>query len=107
MIIKSDSKPRKDEVSAWSVAIGNLPKIFSKKATKETALEVLNYAKNRPGFLGVHPEPPKGTLILYNSMDSAVHAREAMLSRGIIVGNNICEVFIPSNCVERSGSAND
>lgn len=94
MIIGEKEKPREGEVEAWTVAIGNLPSGFARKTVK-TAKEVLNYAKNRPGFIGIKPCYPHGTLLLYETKDNAEMARKAMASRGIQVGNNICKVFIP------------
>lgn len=78
------------EVKAYTVAVGNLPMIMTKKSKK--AVEII---KNLDGLYGVHPEYPRGTLLLFKTENHAKRAKNELESYGIKTGNNICECYIP------------
>ena len=72
---------------AWTVAIGNLPLIPTKKARKTIEL-----IKSQEGLIGVNPCYPRGTLILFETENDAKGARNIFRLNGIKCGDNICEV---------------
>ena len=84
--------PKKEnEVSVWSVAVGNLPLNPFKMRAAEKALL---YIRDLEGFIGIHPIPPRGTLCLFRSENEAKGARNLMRAKGIQTGNNICELYV-------------
>lgn len=78
------------EIKVYTVATGNVNPLV--KASREA----VKFIKKLDGFVGVHPEPPHGTLWLFKTENQAKKARNKMEAHGIQTGNNICECFIPS-----------
>jgi len=85
---------RENEISAWTVAVGNAPMPWHSRKVKKSAAAAMNFIKGLDGFIGVHPMPPRGTLLLFKSENEAKRARNLMRAEGIQTGDNICEVFI-------------
>ena len=83
--------PKKEnEVSVWSVAVGNLPlNPFKMKAAEKALL----YIRDLEGFIGIYPTRG-GTLCLFKSENEAKGARNLMRAKGIQTGNNICELYV-------------
>lgn len=87
------------EVKAWGFAVPNLagyvgiPTIKQMRATKK----FLNYVKKLDGFLGVHPHPPKGTILIFKTKQEAIRAQNLLKFDLELnaVGEHIVEVFIP------------
>ena len=77
------------ETEAWTVAIGNLAGPFATRRQREIEKAVLDLAREQPGFLGVHPHPPEGTLLLYRTENNAKGARNMLRSNGVVCGRNI------------------
>lgn len=86
------------EVEAWTVAVGN----FSMNPFRQRGYkEFFAWLKEQPGFYGVHPEPPHGTLILFATENNAKSARNLIRSEWKIqTGRNICKCFIPAESVK-------
>ena len=88
------------EISAWTVAVPNLAGTIRgtlrSRYIKDTK-KLLNYVKKLDGFLGIHPIPPKGTLLLFRTENDAKRARNLLIHDLKLnnVGDNICECFIP------------
>ena len=76
-------------MKAWTVAVGNVNPFSSRSRA------AVRYIKKLDGFVGVHPCPPRGTLVLFESENAAKRARNNMDMKGIRTGRNICEVEIP------------
>ena len=97
---KISNRPRSGEKEAWGIGIGNLPGPFAPKEVKESAKAAIEFIQNRPGFIGVHPCYPDGTLCIFSSEKKARAAKQAMELRGITTGKEIAKVFIPKECGE-------
>ena len=90
---------KEDEVSVWSVAVGNLPLIplFAPKKVKQA----VKFISEQEGFIAFYPCFPHGTLCLFKTKNDAKGARNMMRFKGIVVGDNICEVFVKKEYVDR------
>lgn len=88
------------ETKVYTVAVPNLagtiPGTLTPKHMKETK-KLLRYVKKLDGFLGLHPVPPHGTLLLFKTENQAKRARNLLENDLQInyIGDNITEVFIP------------
>lgn len=87
-----------NEVTCYTVAIPNLP-LFPDKKVKE----FVKWIHTLDGFVGLRPEYPKGTLLIFKTENDAKRARNQIrvypeYQGG--VGNNICEVFVPKEYVK-------
>ncbi len=82
------------EIKVWTVAVGEIrPFAFGRlKKAQDEALELI---KKTEGFIGVHPVPGKGTLLLYRTENDAKRAKNQLEYRGCQTGKNIGECFIP------------
>lgn len=87
------SKKRKNEIDAWTVAVGNLPTLPLALTPKRVkmALEII---KEQEGLLGVQPCYPDGTLLLFRSKNEAIRAKNNLTANKIATGNNICHCFV-------------
>lgn len=86
------------EKRVFTVAIANMPyriSDFINPKIMRDANKAVEFVQRQEGFIGIHPEPPRGTLCLFATENQAKRARNAMESAGIKCGTNICEVFIP------------
>lgn len=83
-------EPAEDEVTVWSVAVGEIPRFFKSKGCKQ-ALQII--AKQK-GLIGLIRVKPRGTLCLFYTENDAKIARNVMTGEGITCGVNICEVYI-------------
>jgi hypothetical protein len=82
------------DVKAYTVAIGNFTPFTTNPALFADQQRVLNLIASCDGLYGVHPEYPRGTLILFDTRAHAETARAKLNELGVITGHNICEVFI-------------
>lgn len=83
-----------NEVSLYTVAIGEIrPFAIGKK--KKAQDEALAYIRALPGFVGVHPVPGMGTILLFDTEKHAIDARLGLMSKGCPVGNNVTECYAP------------
>ena len=89
------------EATAYTVAVPNLAgtiptaAALRPKAWRDTQ-KLLNYVKKLDGFLGIHPVPPRGTLLLFQTENDAKRARNLLAhDLDVQVGTNIMQVFIP------------
>lgn len=78
------------ERKAFTVAVGNIP-IIPRRDTKKA----VSIIKAQKGFLGIHPVYPRGTLLIFDTKNDAIKARNNLMTSGIHCGDNICEIFIP------------
>ncbi len=81
------------EKKYWTVAVGNLAGPFALPSTRWKEKKILNIIKEQEGFVGVHPCPPKGTLLLFKTENNAKKARNVLRAEGVLCGKNICEVY--------------
>lgn len=88
------------DVSVWSVSTGNMPIIplFMPKKTKQA----IEYISGLEGFVAFYRCPPYGTLCLFKTENDAKGARNLMRFKGIVVGDNICEVYVKKEFVDGS-----
>lgn len=89
---------QENEVVCYTVAIPNLP-IFPDRKVKK----FLDYIQKMEGFVGIRPEYPHGTLLIFKTENNAKIARNKIRNyegyNGDI-GHNICEVYIDKNYVK-------
>lgn len=86
---REQDKPREDEIEAWTVGVGNLPPIPTGSSRK--ALELI---RSLEGFIGIHPLPPMGTLLLFRSENDAIRGKNLLDYKGVKTSRNISKVFI-------------
>lgn len=93
MIYETGKQPHPGESKCFTVAIGNFPMPWQRRKWKQ-AVKVMDYIKDLDGFLGIHPLPPKGTLLIFRTVNDAKAAKNVLVAKGVIVGENICEIFV-------------
>lgn len=97
-----DFGPKKDNESVcYTVAIPNLPIIPSKGVKK-----FVKYISGLKGFVGLRPEYPHGTLLIFMTENDAKSARNLIRNyEGYDgnVGTNICEVYVPNEFLKERG----
>lgn len=86
-------------VDVYTVAIANLPLFPDKKVKK-----FLDWISKMDGFVGIRPEYPHGTLLLFKTENDAKRCKNLIptYKEGYCggIGNNICKVAIPKEYVE-------
>ena len=87
------------DTTAYTVAVPNLagtiPHSNSPKHWRDTK-KLLNYVKKLDGFLGIHPVPPRGTLLVFKTENDAKRARNSLEhDLKVQTGTNIIQIFIP------------
>lgn len=87
------------EATAYTVAVPNLAGTIpgsNKPQHWRDTHKLLEYVKKLDGFLGIHPVPPRGTLLMFKTENDAKRARN-LISQDLKVptGDNIMEVYIP------------
>lgn len=83
---------KEDEVTCYTVAIPNLP-IFPDKKVKR----FIKWIHKLDGFVGIRPEYPYGTLLIFKTMNDAKIARNKINNYpeyDMGTGNNICECYV-------------
>lgn len=75
-------------MKAYTVAIGN----FNPRMRASVA--AIEFIKTLDWLIGVHPEYPRGTILLFHTKNQAKIARNLLELKGIQAGRNICEVEI-------------
>lgn len=87
------------EVKAWSFAVPNLAGLCSFPTPRQLAdsIKLINYLKDLDGFLGIHPMPPRGTMVIFRTKNDAIRAKNLLIYDLEIneIGNNIVECYIP------------
>lgn len=79
------------ERECWGFAVGNITmNPFKMKKCKRA----LDYIMKQDGFLGFHPQPPRGTICVFDTENNAKGARNMCRSVGIECGKNIGKCFV-------------
>jgi hypothetical protein len=88
------------EVTAYTVAIANLPINPGKEV-----MEFVRWVETLEGYYGLRPEYPHGTLLIFDTKNHAIAARNQIRNYkgGVQTGNNICECFIPKEYAVTKG----
>ena len=75
-------------MKGYTVAVGNFNPFIraSRKAVK--------YISTLDGMIGIHPQYPRGMLIIFKTENDAKIGKNKMEAKGIQTGRNICEVEI-------------
>ena len=102
MIIEHTGQPKENEMEAWTVATGNMPMPWDKRKVKKAAFKALEYIITLDGFIGFFPEPPKGTLCLFDTLNNAKMAKNMMDYKGITTGEHICGCYIDKSYYEKA-----
>ena len=72
-----------------------MPGTMKPKELRDTK-KLLNYCKKLDGFLGIHPMPPRGTLLIFKTENDAKRGRNLLANDlKVQTGTRICEIFIP------------
>ena len=88
-----------DGVEAWTVAVGEI-RPFAIGKLRRMQKEALEFVKGTEGFLGIHPAPGRGTLLLYRTKNDAIRAKNLLDAKGCQTGKNICQCYIPREFVK-------
>lgn len=91
-------------VKLWTVAVGNAPGPLSLPSTKRKAKAAFDLIKQQEGFVGVNPQPPLGTLLLFHTENNAKRARNVLRAAGVVCGNNICEALVDDQFLPKEGA---
>ena len=91
-------------VKLWAVAVGNAPGPLSLPSTKRKAKAAFDLIKHQEGFVGVNPQPPLGTLLLFSTENNAKRARNVLRAAGVVCGNNICEILADDRFLPKEGA---
>lgn len=78
-----------NEVSAWAFGIPNLP-MFPNKAVRKFVEDI----SKCDGFVGLRPEYPRGTLLIWKTENDAKRGRNRVRGYGVQTGG-IAECYIP------------
>lgn len=81
------------ETEAYTVAIANLNPLARGKE-KKIQEEIMNRIKKLDGFIGIHPVPPRGTLLIFKTENDAKRGRNEIKTFLAPVGDNICKIYI-------------
>lgn len=81
------------ETEAYTVAIANLNPLARGKE-KKIQEEIMNRIKKLDGFIGIHPVPPRGTLLIFKTENDAKRGRNEIRTFLAPVGDNICKIYI-------------
>ena len=87
------------EVKAWGFAVANLAGtcgIPTFRQMRDTQ-KLLDYIKNLDGFMGVHPHPPEGTVLIFKTKQEAIRAQNLLKFDLEIneIGKHVVEIYIP------------
>lgn len=86
---------RDDEITLYTVAVGEInPFAVGELATAQD--KAVKFINTLPGFVGVHPVIGRGTLLLFKTEQQAKEARKAIKAKGIQVGDNVTECYVPA-----------
>lgn len=72
-----------DKRTIFTFAVGNMP--FNPREIYKT----VEYFKMQPGFIGLHPHYPRGTMLVFDTLNNAKRARNIFEDNGIKCGNYI------------------
>lgn len=92
-----------DEVKLWAFAVGNAPGPFAAPSTKRKAKAALDLIKEQEGFVGIDPQPPHGTMLLFRTENNAKRARNILRVAGVVCGKNIVEAFVDKKDLPKEG----
>ena len=91
-------------VKLWTVAVGNAPGPLSLPSTKRKAKAAFDLIKQQEGFVGVNPQPPLGTLLLFRTENNAKRARNVLRAAGVVCENNICAALVDDQFLPKEGA---
>ena len=95
-----DQTQGKNMVEVWSFGVGNLPNLLMLPFVKSRFESAVKLIKEQEGFIGVHPMPPRGTLLLFRTENNAKGARNILRAAGIECGDGIFSVHIEKRYLE-------
>lgn len=88
---------QENEVECYTVAIPNLPLFPNKKVTT-----FLRWIQDMEGFVGLRPEYPRGTLLIFRTENDAKRAKNMIPTYPGYkcgTGKNICKVYVPKEYI--------
>jgi len=95
-----DKPQEKDLAEVWAFGVGNLPNLLMRPFVKRRFESAVKLIKEQEGFIGVHPMPPRGTLLLFRTENNAKGARNILRAAGIECGDGIFSVHIEKRYLE-------
>ena len=95
-----DLLPKSDAVEVWTFSVGNLPRRGDGIKARRMAKTALTWAKEQPGFIGIHPEPPHGTCLIYRTENDAKRAKNNLEFKDVVCGKGISKIYIHKRYME-------
>lgn len=95
-----DLLPKSDAAEVWTFSVGNLPRRGDGIKARRMAKTALTWAKEQPGFIGIHPEPPHGTCLIYRTENDAKRAKNNLEFKGVVCGKEIVMIYIHKRYME-------
>ena len=83
------------QIRAYAFAVGNFEP-FNKKS--RAAMRIIN---KQEGLIGIHPEYPRGTVLVFATENDAKIARNRLDFEGVKTGSDICECFVEKKYVPK------
>ena len=87
------------EVKAYALGVPNLAGTTGKRPTRRElrdSQKLMNYVSKLDGFLGIHPQYPHGTALIFRTENDAKRAKNLLIyDLEINQIGNVVECFIP------------
>lgn len=100
MIADCKRKQKEDEVICFGLGAGRIAPMIGKRKEQKKAMEIIN---KQEGFIGVHPVDLWHTLLVYDTPNNALMAKNELKNLGVPVGN-VAPILIPKVYAERKES---
>lgn len=100
MIADCKRKQKEDEAICFGLGSGRVAPIIGKRKEQKKAMDVIS---KQEGFLGIHPVDLWHTLLVYDTQNNALMAKNELKSLGVPVGN-VVPILIPKEYAERKES---
>ena len=91
------------EVKCWTVGVCEI-RPFAIGKLRKAQKEAMQYIVKTNGFIGVHPVPGRGTLLIYATENDAKRARNDLMARGCPCADNVCEIFVDEKYLPKGGT---
>ena len=87
------------EVKVYGFAVANLAGTCGLPTFRQMrdTQKLLDYVKKLDGFMGVHPHPPDGTILIFKTEQEAIRAKNLLnfVLEVNEIGKHVVEIYIP------------
>lgn len=80
-----------DKRNVFVFAVGNMP------LNPIKLMQTVNFIKLLDGFIGLHPCYPKGTLLVFDSLNNSKRARNILQDNGVQCGTYIMKATLTAD----------